>query len=250
MYSVAGVGMVARFIGVILGLVSVYMVWKGNKSSFQIRKMVATALALESVYYASLIPSVIWLFALGSRYRIFSYTLGIGYFLQVLLTVPFLTVLAIKVYKYGREPNGFQSWKWVGIAFCGYIVALWANAVFRWFDTALAELMAFLLGGSTGVLAWNAFILMSLAVVFAVFGGYSVWKQKISVAIRWLGLVLVLVGLHYILHVLFYYLDGSLISVWLTDVWAIPLLGLGISLLKMKINTKKHRPKGHFVEKD
>ncbi len=232
MYSVASVGMVARLIGVILGLASFYMVWKGNKSFFKIRRMESTALALESVYYASLIPSVIWLFALGSSYGISFYTLGLGYFLNVLLTVPFLAVLAIKVYKYGKDPNGAQFWKWVGIAFCGYIVALWANAVFRWFDVALADRMALLLGGSTGMLAWNAFILMSSAVFFAIFGGYFLRKQKKSVAIRWLGLALACVGLHYIFHVLVYYFDGALISMWLTDVWAIPLLGLGVSLLK------------------
>jgi hypothetical protein len=234
MYFLATVGMIARLVGVILGLVSVYMVWKGNKGSFLIRKWVATALALEGVYYASFIPAVIFLLALESRSGPFSYTFGISYFLQVLFTVPFLAVLAFKVHKYERGPNGFQSWKWVGIAFSGYVAALWANSVMRWFDMILAGGLAFLLNGSDGLGFLNAAVFMSFGVIFSVVGAFSLAKQKIGSAKRWLGLSLAMVGLHYVIYLFYSYLIDGLVWVWLIDVWAIPLLGLGISLLKMK----------------
>lgn len=234
MYFLATVGMVARLVGVILGLVSVYMVWKDNKGSFQIRKWVATALALESVYFASFIPAVIWLFALGSGSGTFSYTFAISYFLQILLTVPFLAVLVFKVYNYERGSNGFQSWKWVGIAFSGYVAALWANSVMRWFDMIFADGLDFLLSGIDGLGFLNALIFMSFGVIFSVIGAFSLAKQEIGSAKRWLGLSLAMVGLHYVIYVVYSYLIDALIWVWLIDTWAIPLLGLGISLLKMK----------------
>lgn len=230
MYSVAAVGMVARFIGVILGLGSLFMFWKSNKGFFEIKKWVAAAISLESLYYASLTPSLIFLFVAAREFG-FSYTLGIAYFLQILFTVPFLAVLAFKVYKYEREPNGFQSWTWVGFAFSGYVATLWANAVLRWLDMALDGGFAFLLSEFVAVGFFNAVIFMSLAVVFAVVGAFSLAKHKSSV-MRWLGLALAMVGLHYVIYVVFSYIVNTLNSVWLIDVWAIPLLGLGLTLLK------------------
>ena len=236
MYSVAAVGLVAHFIGVILGLLSLYMVRKDTMSFLKIKKLVVVALSLESLYYASLIPSVIWLLALVGLYGNlgFTYTLGIAYVLQIIFTVPFLAILAFKVNKYDGDPKGFQSWKWVGIAFSGYVVALWANAVLRWFDMVMAEGVIVFFSGITGLGALNAFVFMSLAVIFAVIGTYSYARHRRGAILRWFALSLMMVGLHYVFYVVYSYLVGALNSVWIIDVWAISLLGLGLSMLKMK----------------
>ena len=57
MYSVAAVGLAGRSIGVILGLVSLFMAWKDTVSFLKIKKWVAAALSLESFYYVSTIEN-------------------------------------------------------------------------------------------------------------------------------------------------------------------------------------------------
>jgi len=239
-YSAAGVGMVACFIGVIVGLWSLSLVWKGNKGFFEIRKWVAVALALESVYFASLFPGGLWLIFFPRELVPGGFVvLGVAYLLQTCFTTPFLAILAFKINKYERGANGFQSWKWVGIAFSGYVLMFWVNSVFRWFDMVLAEGVAFFFSGISGVGALNSFVFMSLAVVFAVVGASSLAKQKKGSALRWLGLALAMGGLHFLVYLVYSYAIGALSFVWLVDIWAIPLLGLGVTLVKTKKNTIK-----------
>ena len=232
MYSLAAIGLVARLVGVILGLVCVYMIWRRKMGSFSLRKPLGVAIGLEGVYYASFIPSIFYLFALGDSWNsVFYSILGFGYFLHVSLTVPLLAVLAIKVLRSEGGLDNFHSWRWIGITFLGYIGALWANTVFRWFSIGFTEGESFLWADSTGFLAWNALILMSLALVFAVFGAYNLSSKKSS-SFRWVGLSLVMVGLHYLFYVIYHFYIDALISVWLIDVWAFSLLGLGLLILK------------------
>jgi hypothetical protein len=74
---------------------------------------------------------------------------------------------------------------------------------------------------------------MSLAVVFGVLGVYYLQKIK-KIAIRWAGLALAMVGLHYLIYLVYSYYGGMISYVMIVEVWAIPLLGLGISILRKK----------------
>jgi hypothetical protein len=237
MYSLAAIGNVARFIGVIIGLVSLFLIWKSTKSFLNIRKLVATALSLESFYYATLIPSSIWLFALAEESTI-SYTLGISYLLQIIFTVPFLAVFAFKLIKHGESPINLQLLKWGGIAFAGYVLALWANTVLRWFDMVSTVGVQIFFTGLRLVGVLNAFIFMFLAVIFAIACAFSLTKQKKS-AKKWLGLSLTVIGLHYAIHAVILYSLGMINSIWLIDIWAIPLLGLGLTILLDRTSAKK-----------
>ncbi|MCK5628756.1 hypothetical protein KAI12_04745 [Candidatus Bathyarchaeota archaeon] len=236
MYAIAGIGLIGRLVGVLLALASAYLLWGKAKNFFDVKNLVAASLSLESVYFLSLLP-VPWLLITGG-YQVFgSVSLAMTYLLQILLTAPFLAILAAKVKNY-QSPNGFKDWKWAGIAFVGYTAALWVNSVFRWFDMVARDGVAVFFSGITGLGALNAFVLMSLAVVFAVVGAYLLGKQKQATALKWLGLSLATVGLHFLLHLVYSYYVGVLSYVWLVDIWTIPLLGLGISMLKTKLNAK------------
>ena len=228
------VGLDFRFIGAILGLVSVFLVWDRAKPFSRVKSLVAAALLMEVIYFLSLVPTVEYSIRLGRIFGSGSITLSITYLLQIILTVPFLTILAFKVKNYDNIKQRQSMWKWSGIAFVGYLAALWVNAVFRWFDMISAEGIMFLLSGSRAVGFLNAVVFMSLAVAFAVVGAYSVTKKSKIYWTRWVGLALVMVGLHYVIYVVYSYFVGALNFVWLLDVWAIPLLGLGIYLLKTK----------------
>ena len=232
MYTVAAVGMVSRLLAVILAMWCIYVIWKTKTSSTSTRKILATSIGLESVYYASLIPSILYLFALGStRDSVFYSMFGVGYFLQVFLTFPFLLMLAIKLFR--NDFDSFQSINLLRISFVGYIVALWANSVFHWFGLALTEGISFLWNEQTSLLGWNALILMTLAVIFSIFGALNLSKKK-KQASAYVGLALALVGLHFLIYLISNIFNDSLTSVWLTDIWAIGLLGLGLSIIRSK----------------
>ena len=236
MYTVATVGMVARLIAVILGLISVYLIWKKKFGFLSIRKMVAVSVGLEGVYFASLIPSILYLFALGWTWNSVLYSLfGVGYFFHVILTFPFLVILAIKLYTNKSGLDQLFSLNFVAFVFVGYIVALWANVVFHWFGIALTEGLTFLFAEETGILAWNGLILMTLGVVFAFLGGFY-FLRKNKESLKWMSFSLIMVGLHYLVYLIYHVYIDSLISVWLLDVWTVALLGLGLSILKSKSN--------------
>jgi hypothetical protein len=228
----ASVATIVRIIGVLIGFSILFLFWHGGKGIFEIKKWLASALVVESFYYAMVgFPSGIYMMGsgYGGQYRM----MGVSFFLQFLFTTPLLAILAIKVYRYEKSPNGFQSWKWVGAAFVGYIAALFANSVLKWFEMVSVEGIAVFPIGIRAPGALSAFVLMSLALVFAVVGAFSLVKRKSS-AIRWLGLALALVGLHYLVFVAFSYFSNILNFAMLAEVWTIPLLGLGLSMLRMK----------------
>lgn len=233
MYTVAAIGMVSRLLAVALAFWGIYTIWRKSKKSISTRRMFAISIGLESIYYASLIPSILYLFALGStRNSVFYSMFGVGYFVQVILTVPFLLILAIKLYR--LTSNSFQSMKLVGIAFAGYIVALWANSVFHWLGLLFTEGLSFLFSDISSVLAWNSLVLMTLALISAIIAGIQLSKNnKLS---NWEGFALTLVGVHFLIYLLFNLITGTLNSVWLTDIWAIAFLGLGLSIIKPKVS--------------
>lgn len=229
----AGVGMLAHLSAVIIGLLSLVLIWKGTRGFFDLKNCVVLALVLEGIYYASLFPSGVWLATgLFGAFDLGVTPLGVAYLLQVVFTTPFLIILALKVRNYIKDSSGFDGWKWVGFAFVGYIGALWSNSVFRWFDMVASDGLVVFFSGVAGVGALNAFVLMSLAVTFAIISIFRLVSKKLRSALRWLGLSLVMVGLHYVIYVVYSYYVNALGSVMLIDVWTIPLLGLGLVLLR------------------
>ena len=97
-----------------------------------------------------------------------------------------------------------------------------------------ADGLSVFLTGSRAVGSLNAFIVMSLAIIFSSIGVYYLLKRKRNPRF-WIGLSLVMVGLHYLVYLIYtYYYGGMISSVMLQEVWAIPLLGLGVALLRKK----------------
>jgi hypothetical protein len=229
------VGTIARFFGVLVGIgVLVILVWKRNKGFYSVRKWVALALGIEAFYYGSVaFPAGLLMVGVGSSGALNNTSLGVAYLLQGLFTVPFLVILAVKVGRYEKSTEGFRSMGLVGLAFVGYVVALWANVVFRWVDMVAIQGFGFFSVGLRTVGALTAFILMSLALIFSVVGAYSLAKRR-GPALKWLGLALAMVGLYYLSYVVYSYYSNMLGWVWLVDIWTIPLLGLGITLLVTK----------------
>lgn len=233
------IGGLVRFAGVIFGILSLILLTVYGKRFLEIKKWIVSAFLSESVYYFLLLPSALFLLGVGNDFagrNSLSLLLGIDYLLLVLFTAPFLLMLAIKVYKYDGGAKGFRSWKWVGVTFVGYIASLWANSVIKWFDMIAAEGFSLFFTGIRSLGAINAFVLMSLAVLFAIFGAFSLAKHKFGSVFKWFGMTFLLVGLHYLIYLFYSYLVSMERFLMLAEIWAIPLLGLGLAMLKNRGN--------------
>lgn len=222
------IGTTGRFIDVILGLATVFLLWVKNRSFDTVKKLIVAALVLESVYFIGLIPSL-WLL-LNPSSRIFVPALGYGYLIQILFTVPFLLALAYKVAKYTENSQQLLLLKVGSVAFVGYTIALVTNEVSRWASMINAESLHFIVG-VRAVGFYNALVFMPFAIVFAVAGAYRVFQQRYRSAIRWFGASLLVIGLNYSVYLAFAYFVNTLNTLPVVDIWTIPLLVLGITLL-------------------
>ncbi|MEJ2280432.1 MAG: hypothetical protein P8X97_00715 [Candidatus Bathyarchaeota archaeon] len=231
------IGMLLRFIGVFLAILVLKefwprQVWGHDKNFFDVKNLVSFALVFEAAYYALLLPSGILMVSFNNFQSLASLLLGVDYLLMVFLTVPFLLVLAIKAYR--TKPEGFTAWRWSAVTLVAYVTVLWANSVLKWFDRIISEGFSFFSFGINALGALNSLLLMSLALICTVIGAYYLARQKLGSTLKWLGLAFSMIGLHFIIYVLYSYLVGMLSFIVIAEVWAIPLLGLGMSMLNAK----------------
>jgi hypothetical protein len=218
-------GLIARFSSVVVALACGFFVWgdlDGSRS--KVERLVEAALFLEGTYFLLLFPSGLWRLSMGVNF------LGVSYLLRAVSAGSVLMVLSFKVRGFTGDGNVL---KWIGIAVVGYVAALWFNVVFKWFD--MIELLgsAFLLIGASSWGFLGSLITMSLAVVFAVAGAYFLSQNK-GESVWWFGLSLIMVGAHYVIYVVFSLSVSALDFALPLDVWTLPFLGLGLSLLRIK----------------
>ena len=226
------IGIFGRSIGVTIGLSSALYIWIQEQPFSKIKNLVAICLVLEVLYSISLLPSF-WSLTIRGIYF-----LGAAYLLQAVFIVPFLSILSIKVRSYVTGDMKSNFWKWAGLAFAGYVAALWVNVVLRWMDMLSGAGLDFLLSGITAMGFLDATILMSLALLLAVGSSYYFAKQRWNLAIKLFGLALTTLGLHYLIYILYSYLAEALSLALLIDVWAIPLLGVGLATLRAILKKK------------
>lgn len=228
MFMASLVGLVARFVGVILALTVGFLVWGGNIKPLLAERLVETAIFMEGTYYILLLPSGLWWLGLGLNF------LGVAFLLQAVCAGTVLMVLSFKVR--GAE-NSVTALKWIGIAAVGYITALWFNVILRWFDMIDVIGNSFLFRGVTSWGFLGSMITLSVAVVFAVVGAYLLSKNS-GESMSWFGLSLLMIGLHYVIYLAYSFSSGNLDAAMMVDVWTLPFLGLGISLMRTKVGKK------------
>ncbi len=219
-------GLIARFFAVIMGMAIGFAVWAGsNKSTSRVERLLETALFLEGTYFIMLFPSGLWWLSLGFNF------LGIAYLLESALAGSALILLSFKIRDVRRDGNVLS---WVGIAALAYVAALWFNSVFRWFDQIEVIGSEFLLRGATSWGFLGSLSAMSLAVIFAIPGAYYLAKNK-GEAVSWYGLSLLMIGIYYVVYVAYSFTSSNLDSAMQIDVWTLPFVGLGFTMLRRKV---------------
>ncbi|MCW3998520.1 MAG: hypothetical protein NWF10_08150 [Candidatus Bathyarchaeota archaeon] len=224
------VGLVFRFVGSCLALYVVNLMWiKKSHNFFDLKGKISLVVLMENIFFISIVPNFFFITVLGDL------VILISYFIQTFLTIPFLLVLRRKIIK-NKEPTfRYDLKKWFGLTYLAYLVAIWVNHGSRWFDMALTSGISLLQTSLNPLGVFNSFVILSLSVTFAV---VSFIKMKQGGALsRWFGLSLTLLGLHFIILVIFYALIDSLHVVYLFEIWTIPFFGLGLALLRRNKGT-------------
>lgn len=232
------IGLTARTAAVLIGLTTLYLLWIKQKPLSKIKQAVTLALFLESVNFIGLLPSALWLLKPGTL--VYSPPLGIGYLLQVLLTAPLLTTLAIKLKNHSPNEHPTRFWVFAAAAFAGYISALAINGLSRWAGMISLDNVAFLFEGTRLSGFLNTIILLPSAAAFAVLGLHHAAKQHMTSMLKWFGASLVATGLHYAIYIAYSYATNTLNMAPLVDIWTAPLLGLGAALINTTRQTKNN----------
>ena len=108
--------------------------------------------------------------------------------------------------------------------------------MFKWFNVTDVEGLGFLLGGITSFRFLNSVILLSLSLIFAVAGFYTLSKKENSrLSTRLFAVALIILGLHFVVFIIYSVFTNSLEWVLLTEIWPIALLGLGSNMLRGEI---------------
>ncbi len=220
-------GLFARFFAIILAMAVGFKIWGRDDfwAKMHVERLVEAALFLEGTYFILLFPSGLWWLGLGFNF------LGLAFLLEAGIAGTALILLSFRVRDYGKDG---KILKWVGIGGLAYIVAMWFNSVFRWFDQIVVIGSEFLMRGTT---SWGFLVsltAMSLAVVFAVPGAYFLAKNK-GESVKWFGLSLFMIGVYYVVYVAYSATSSNLDSAMQIDVWSLPFVGLGLSMLRMKV---------------
>lgn len=219
-------GLWTRFSGVVLALTAAFLVCAAGAvkpRSSLVERIVEAALFLEGTYHVLLFPSGLWWLGLGLNF------LGVAFLMQAVFAGIPLMLLSFKV----RLEDKVKVLKWTGVAAVGYAAALWFNVIFRWFDMIEVVGHSFLFKGVTSWGFLGSMITLSVAVVFAVAGAYLLTENK-GESIKWFGFSLLLIGVHYAIYLAYSLASGNLDLALTIDVWTLPFLGLGATLLKTK----------------
>ena len=225
---VTTMGLVLRFLGVSIALVSIYLVWGPKALPFpSIRKKVAFAVLFEGIYFLSYLPITIYYLGLG-----FVPMLFVGYLFQIIAVFPLLAVLSLKIWRYNNSAITNLS-TWISVAAIGYLANIWISNVFRWLSMVEIAGLTFLFQGISAFGFLNSIVTLSLSLIFAIAGCYYLLnKDDRKLSTKLFGIALILLGLHFIIYILYSVVVGaSIYSVLVIEVWPVTVLGLGLSML-------------------
>jgi len=189
-------------------------------------------LLLQGLYFLLFIPAIYFLLGFSALPSVSNYLLSIGLTTQILLISPFLVSLGLKVRKYEPGASGSSLLRLAGLSSMNYVIAQWVVYTLKWIEMTAVYGLNVLVNPPSIYGFLSTFITLSLAVVFAVAGELNILKKSGgNKTMRWWGLSSIFLSTHTILYVFY----SAYIKAWqlipFAELWAIPLLGLGVYLL-------------------
>lgn len=233
----AFLGLTIRVIGATYALLTAILLFK-NKTNIQllIQTKISKTIFFEALYFLSLIPSIYLLLEISALIPKANIFLVLQISIQILLISPILIVLNQKLKK--NNINSSSTIKLIIISYLSYVIALWGLYMLKWIGmmieaSALGEINWLQYGIRIfGLL--NTAIILSLAVIFAIIGAFQNKRKNIPKTIKWCGLSLVFLSLHFVIYVLYLASVGFWNAILFGELWAIPLLGIGIYMIIKK----------------
>ena len=204
-----------------------------KKLSFTgVRKYIAVAVLFEAIYWLGILPYSIQNVATQRSPLI----LFVGFLIQIIVAGPLLAILSVRIWKYKAETRN-NLIKWGCLAGIGYIFGMWINNILRWFGMSGQRGLADLFTGITTLGFLNTAVTLTLSLAFAIAGSYiAIKRNNRKLAVQLLGLAILLFGLHFAFYIIYSWFAPN---VWrfilLTEIWPVPLVGLGIGMLKGKV---------------
>ncbi len=221
----AELGVFIRLAGLTLALLSVCLVFMFGKTWLDVKRKIALAVGFEGLFFIGLLGVVPMM--MRDQYIIFAWSYGI----QFVLTTPFLVALSLKIRRSSSLIQGFTA-KFLGLAFLGYVCAMWVNNILRWGFMASIMGIEFLFAGTTSVGFFSAAVFLTCALVFAAVGLFSIMKHKAAMLTgKLFGLSLCMIGTYFTIYLIYSIIENALGSIMLVEIWALPLLGLGLSII-------------------
>jgi heme O synthase-like polyprenyltransferase len=108
--------------------------------------------------------------------------------------------------------------------------------VFRWLSMPYIEGAGFLISDVTSLGFLNSIITLSLSLIFAVAGFYTLPKKENKrLSTRLFAVALIMLGLHFVIFILCSAITNAWKWIPLTEIWPIVLLGLGSNMLRGEI---------------
>ena len=225
------VGLILRFAGSCIAVIVTYLVWTGKIQGFlEAKSRLSKVVLMEAIYFISIVPNFIFITIVGSPAILFSYII------QTFLTIPFLLILRRKINNSEGKSFGPYLTRWTGLTFVAYVGAIWVNHVSRWLDMSIDGGLTVLQTSLNPLGVFNSFVILSLALILAVTGFLAI--KKTGLTSKWFGLSMTMLGLHFIILLIFYTLLNSLHVVYLFELWTVPLFGLGLALIIAKKRAK------------
>jgi hypothetical protein len=229
-HVVVNIGMVFGIFGLFLGMWAVYSIWGPKKETLlKVRYKASSSSFIVGLFFLSFFPSGFWLLTLEP---IPQTVLAISYFLQPILAVPVLFILAYKILNHRNTAFSFSIFQWFGAAYLGITAALWLSDSFVWVQMFSTYGLVFLQIGGVIFGFLNSATLTSASLIFAGAAFLAIMKRtKMTLIMKLLGISMALMGLHFIFYIAYYASVNALGWILLGNIWALPLLGLGLSLL-------------------
>jgi len=222
------VGNILRLIAVSLALLSAYVVWKPKSELHSsVKKYIALALLCEALYYFCALPINILILGAG-----IAPILMLAFTSKILLVSPTLAITSRKIWSH-KQSDGKKLLRLISIASTIYLASIWINNILRWVSMTEGAGTGTILSGINLLGFLNPIITLSLSLLFAIAGFYIRLKNgKIKLSTKFFALSLIMIGLHFTLYLLYATTMNMLNSVLLVEIWPIPLMFLGLSLIR------------------